>query len=242
MLAVSDLIKTFESGGPAVIHNLNMQIEPGEFAVIMGSSGSGKSSLLYLLSGLDRANAGTIKLQGENLADLDETQLALLRRKQVGFVFQDFNLVGHLSLLENILIAGKLNGGKQIAHRAKELLRLVGIADLADRLPSQVSGGEQQRAAVARALINEPAVLLADEPTGNLSSAVSNDVLDLFERIHQNGQTIVMVTHELKAACRGERVLFMRDGNIPEDFTFTPDTPMEEREIVLFQWLSQRGW
>lgn len=246
MLRVANMKKSFQTDGGAVdvIRDLNLEIEKGEFAVIMGSSGSGKSSLLYLLCGLDQADSGSIKLAGTELDGLNEEQLAVLRRDGVGFVFQDFNLVGHLTLLENILVAGHLGRGdkKDLPQRARQLMALVGIEQLADRLPSRVSGGEQQRCAIARALMNKPPVLMADEPTGNLSSAVSTAVLDLFNRIHKDGQTIVLVTHELKAACRGERVLFMRDGAILDSYRFETNTALIDRELALFKWLSERGW
>jgi len=246
VLSVANMNKSFQTDGGDVdvIRDLNLEIEKGEFAVIMGSSGSGKSSLLYLLCGLDQPNDGSIMLDGTELHGLNEEELAVLRRDGVGFVFQDFNLVGHLTLLENILVAGYLGRGgkKDLPQRARHLMGLVGIENLADRLPSRVSGGEQQRCAIARALINMPPILMADEPTGNLSSAVSTAVLDLFNTIHKEGQTIVLVTHELKAACRGERVLFMRDGAILDNYRFDADTAMIDREIALFQWLSERGW
>jgi len=245
ILNAENLTKTYYTNGVEVpvIKNLNLTVPRGGFTVIMGSSGSGKSSLLYLLSGLDRGT-GSIQLGDQNLEDLNEKELAFMRRKGVGFVFQDFNLVPHLSLLENILIAGYLENRNKadLQKRATELLDLFGIGDLAGRLPAQVSGGEQQRCAVARALINKPHILLADEPTGNLNSSASNSVLSLLNGIHENGQTIVLVTHELKAACRGDRVLFMKDGRIEDSFTFQKNSSLIDRELILFQWLSERGW
>ncbi len=246
ILTAENLVKTFHTDGNEVrvIQNLELDIREGEFAVIMGSSGSGKSSLLYLLSGLDRPCEGSVRLGDTCLDKLDENELARLRRSGIGFVFQDFNLVPHLSLLENILIAGYLfqKNKAMLERRARELLELVEIGHLADRLPTRVSGGEQQRCAVARALINQPRVLLADEPTGNLNSPASENVFDLLNGIHRRGQTIVLVTHELKAACRGDRVLFMRDGRIVDGYAFDPTVAPIDREIALFQWLSERGW
>lgn len=248
VIQANNVCKTFRGGREevAVIRDVSLQIPRGEFAVVMGSSGSGKSSLLYLLSGIDRPSKGEIHLNGVRIDEMDETRLARLRRKAVGFIFQDFNLIPNLSLLENVMIAGLLHekNRREVSRRAKELLELVGIANLADRLPSRTSGGEQQRCAIARALINEPDVLLADEPTGNLNSATGEAVMQIFKKIHQRGQTLVMVTHELKTACSGDRVLFMRDGAISDDFSMAEEggANWDTREKALFDWLSQRGW
>lgn len=231
---------------PPVIRNLDLDIERESFTVIMGNSGSGKSSLLYLLSGLDKPSSGEVFLNGQALSGLNETTCAKLRRDTVGFIFQDFNLIPNLSFLENILVAGYLGSQarKAVRMRAMELLDLVGIAHLAQRLPSHTSGGEQQRCAIARALINKPKVVLADEPTGNLNSANSSSVLDVFATLHSQGQTLIMVTHDLRTACRGDRVLFMRDGQIHDSHVFSKDafTSLAQREAHLFQWLSERGW
>ncbi|CAM2068144.1 ABC transporter ATP-binding protein [Sulfidibacter corallicola] len=226
-----------------VIRGLNMEVNPGEYLVIMGSSGSGKSSLLYLLGGMDTPSSGSVLVGRSAVEGLNEQERARMRRDRIGFVFQDFNLIPHLTILENILVAGYLleKPRKRVIERAHQLMSLVGIEKLANRRPAQTSGGEQQRCAIARALINDPDILLADEPTGSLNAAASSSILELFDTIHRAGQTLVLVTHELSAACRGQRVGYIHHGNL-EEFHFPPDTSLGDREKVLFSWLSQRGW
>jgi putative ABC transport system ATP-binding protein len=247
LLSCQNLSKTYESDGRAVdvIRNVSLEIFPGDFTVLMGSSGSGKSSLLYLLSGLESISSGSISFDGQDITRWSEEQLSLLRRRGMGFVFQAFNLVPNLTLLENILAAGYLTdaGKTDIEQRAKKLLSDMGISDLANRLPAQISGGEQQRAAIARALVNAPKILFADEPTGALNSASGTRVLDQFSALAMDNQTIFMVTHDLKAACRGKRILFLRDGELKGEFRFEAGMDsLEQREESLFSWLSAQGW
>lgn len=250
IISAHNVCKTYHTGSQSsqVLNDLSIDIQAGEFTVIMGSSGSGKSSLLYLLSGLDQPTSGSIELEGQHLPELNETQLAKLRRTAVGFVFQDFNLIPNLTILDNVLIAGFLTkkAPKQVRARALELLEMLEIRDLADRLPSQTSGGEQQRCAIARALINEPKVMVADEPTGNLNSATSDTILNVFSTLHQAGQTLVMVTHDLRTACYGERVLFMRDGQFVDQLNLGSVAgkidQLNNREQILFNWLTEKGW
>lgn len=242
-----NLTKAYESDGikNTVISNLNIKIHEGEFAVIMGSSGSGKSTLLYMLSGLDYSSGGEIWLQDQSIHQKSEKELALLRRKQMGFIFQNANLVPNLTILENILIAGYLNSGDKetIRKRAIGLLKETGLETLSHRLPAQLSGGQQQRAAIVRALINSPKVLMADEPTGNLNSATSKAVLDLLSSFHQKGQTILMVTHDIKSACRGQRILYFRDGGVIDELHFDQlQLSQEEKEKRLSDWLLEKGW
>jgi len=247
LLSCSNLSKSFESDGAPVevIRDVSLEVHPNDFTVLMGSSGSGKSTLLYLLSGLESISNGQIWFEGEEITNHSEKQLSLLRRGGMGFVFQAFNLVPNLTLLENVLAAGYLGPGskREIEERARELLGGMGLADLTNRLPAQVSGGEQQRAATARALINKPRILFADEPTGALNSASGASVLDQFTDLAKQDQTIFMVTHDLKAACRGNRVLFLRDGALHGEFGFDSGmTSYEQREEALFGWLSAQGW
>lgn len=250
-LRARGLAKTYSTDGveAAAIKDLDLDIRHGEYTVIMGSSGSGKSTLLFLLSGLDRPTAGTIDLSGRRIDALGETEMALLRRRGFGFVFQSLNLVSNLSVRENVLAAGYLGSRRReaVRERAAELLAALGIAELAERLPSQISGGQAQRAAMARALVNRPAILVADEPTGALNRASGLALLDCLDKVREGGQTIVMATHDLRGACRGDRVLFLRDGKVGGDLRFS-DTEsrdsrdLERREQLLFDWLSGRGW
>lgn len=238
--------KSFSKGSKSNtgIHNVNMEIKEGEFTIIMGSSGSGKSTLLYVLSGLDRPSSGRIFLNNTPIHKLDENTMTLFRRNHVGFVFQDHNLISELSLKENILIVGYLSkqDRRVVQTRAAMLMKELEIETLADRLPSQVSGGERQRCAIARALINNPKILMADEPTGSLNSAASEKVLSCFKAVHNEGQTILMVTHDPKSACYGDRVLFIKDGQLMDAFTFGTQNDLEERHEALLQWLRSLRW
>lgn len=228
-----------------VINDLELEVKPGEFIIIMGNSGSGKSTLLYLLSGLDEVNEGEILFKGQPIQQKNESEWAFFRRKYMGFIFQQAHLVPNLTVMENILVAGYLSGEnkKTVRARANELLELTGLGDLGRRLPAQLSGGQQQRAALVRALIHTPAILLADEPTGNLNSSSSETVMNLLADFHQRGQTILLVTHELKAACRGDKVLYLRDGKIIDELKFDPSKPSQaQKETSLVNWLSLKGW
>jgi|KBSMisStandDraft_5_1062788.scaffolds.fasta_scaffold00281_12 putative ABC transport system ATP-binding protein len=240
------LVKTYDHDNfqHAIIKSVSITIGIGEFTVIMGNSGSGKSTLLYLLSGLDAPSSGKIWINDIPLHKRSQKELAVLRRKMVGFVFQDNNLIPNLSIRENILVAGYLIQGdrKEIDQYADRLMEELGILSLAKRYPSQVSGGELQRAAIARAMINNPMILLADEPTGSLNSEASEKVLECFSRLNSKGQTIIMVTHDLKSACRGSRILFLKDGTIPVDHFYHIDKNHPGREDKIFTWLKQMGW
>lgn len=255
ILSTKNLSRSFASASQEVrvLQDINLDIEAGDFVCIMGSSGSGKSTLLYLLSGLDKPSQGQIRFKEHAIEGMNETQLARLRRNGFGFVFQNINLVPNLTMEENILIAGFLQSGQRqtvrtaVRQRSGELMRMLKIENLDKRLPSETSGGEQQRAAVARALINQPDILFADEPTGALNFATGQNLLDHFNQLHRQGQTIVMVSHDLKAASRANRVLYMRDGAIIGDFRFGADMQdpclhSGQRDQALFAWLSERGW
>lgn len=227
-----------------VINNLDLTLYKGDFTVIMGSSGSGKSTLLYLLSGLEITTSGEIWLEDKPVHSMDEKLITLLRREYIGFVFQDFNLVPNLTFLENILIPAYLvkNDRKNLQKRAKELMKKVEILELADRLPSEVSGGQQQRCSMARAVINNPRVVMADEPTGNLNSSSSQAVLNILTDLYKDGQSIVMVTHDIRSACRGNRIIFLKDGQIEDDLRFEDALTIEEKEIQLLKWLAKKDW
>jgi ABC-type lipoprotein export system ATPase subunit len=196
------------------VDGVDLTVAPGETVAIMGPSGCGKSTLLYLLGGLDRPTAGEIWLDGQDITRMSERALARLRRDAVGFVFQAFHLMDELTAVENVELPALLAGRSPRAarRRAQELLERVGLANRARFLPTQLSGGQRQRVAVARALVAEPLVVLADEPTGNLDSASTRDVLQLFDRLHQAGQTLVIVTHDVQVAATADRMISMSDG------------------------------
>jgi len=246
IIRTENLFKNYLTGKTEVpvLKDLNLKFYEGEFSVIMGNSGSGKSTLLYLLSGLDGITSGGIWINDEPIHEKTEKSLALFRRKNIGFVFQDHNLIPNLSLLENILVAGYLSTKSRsiIYQRALGLLKELEIDSYADLLPSQVSGGERQRCAIARSLINSPALLFADEPTGNLNSASSIKALECFKNLNTRGQTVIMVTHDLKTACTGDRILFFRDGQVIDTFYFERGEDLTGREAALFSWLKERGW
>ena len=196
--------------------DVSFQVDKGEYAAIMGESGSGKTTLLNILAALDRPTAGTVLLAGRDLTAVREKELAAFRRDNLGFVFQDFNLLDTFSLRDNILLPLVLAGKKypEMKRRLTPLAQTLGIEGLLDKYPYEVSGGQKQRCAVARALITQPQVVLADEPTGALDSRSSDSLLDLFGEINREGQTILMVTHSVKAASHAGRVLFLRDGQV----------------------------
>jgi ABC-type lipoprotein export system ATPase subunit len=196
------------------VDDIDLDIVAGETVAVMGPSGCGKSTLLHLLGGLDRPSGGEVMLNGRRIDNIGEKALARMRRTDVGFVFQAFHLMEELTAVENVEMAALLAGRSPRAarRRAEELLEQVGLADRARFLPSALSGGQRQRVAIARALSNEPLVVLADEPTGNLDSAATVDVLQLFERLHESGQTLVVVTHDARIAATADRLISMRDG------------------------------
>ncbi len=196
------------------VDGVNLDVAPGETVAVMGPSGCGKSTLLYLLGGLDRSTAGEIWLAGQNMSRMSERRLARLRRDAIGFVFQAFHLMDELTAVENVELPALLAGRSPRAarKRATGLLEQVGLADRAKFLPTALSGGQRQRVAIARALVSDPVVVLADEPTGNLDSQATLDVLRLFDNLHQAGQTLVIVTHDSRVAATADRMISMRDG------------------------------
>jgi putative ABC transport system ATP-binding protein len=215
---------------------VNLVVEQGEFVAVMGPSGSGKSTLLHLLGGLDAPTEGEVTLAGHHLSLMKDSEATVLRRRQVGFVFQFFNLMPTLSAEENIALPLQIDGRKvpDYQQRIDELLALVGLVERRHHRPDQLSGGEQQRVAVARALVTEPAIVLADEPTGNLDSQAGDEVLRLLRRAHdERGQTIVLVTHDPQAASYAERIVFLKDGRITGETHLAPGGSMVERSAEL---------
>jgi len=224
--------KTYHTGEVDVraVRGVNLTIERGEFVAIMGASGSGKSTLMNIIGCLDRASGGTYRLDGVDVSSLDRNELADIRNKKIGFVFQSFNLLSRTNATENVELP-MLYSHRRIAsgtarERALRALETVGLADRGDHHPSQLSGGQQQRVAIARALVNQPALLLADEPTGNLDSRTSVEVMGLLQRLNDEGITIVMVTHELDIASYCRRNVVMRDGLV------LTDKPVEKRLVA----------
>jgi putative ABC transport system ATP-binding protein len=228
VLSARGLRKEYGKGTALVraVHEVSVDIAAGEAVAIVGASGCGKSTLLYLLGGLERPTAGTVQLGGHALEQMAEVELARLRRSDLGFVFQAFHLVDELTAAENVELPSLLGGAspRRARERATELLEQVGLADRGRHLPSELSGGERQRVAIARALANEPTVVMADEPTGNLDSAATTDVLRLFERLHANGQALVLVTHDERVAATADRLITMRDGAFVDETTLTDGT------------------
>jgi putative ABC transport system ATP-binding protein len=225
VLSARGLLKEYGSGAARVraVRGVDLDVAAGESVAIIGPSGCGKSTLLYLLGGLERPTAGSLRLVDRRLEQMGEAQLARLRRHTLGFVFQAFHLVDELTATENVELPLLLAGVSphQARKRATELLRSVGLADRARHLPSALSGGQRQRVAIARALANQPAVVLADEPTGNLDSEATTEVLRLFEQLRADGQTLVLVTHDERIAATADRLLTMRDGVLVDETRLT---------------------
>jgi putative ABC transport system ATP-binding protein len=225
VLRAKGLVKTYRSGGvdaPA-LRGVDLAVEPGELVAVMGPSGCGKSTLLHLLGGLDRPTAGTVHLSGRRVDALSEARWAVLRRREIGFVFQFFNLISNLTVADNVELPGLLAGlsAGEARHRREELLTSLGLAGKAGAVPADLSGGQQQRVALARALVNRPRVLLADEPTGNLDSTASQEVVSLLRERNADGQTIVLVTHDARVASAGDRIVHLRDGLVADETRLT---------------------
>ena len=248
VLTTNKLCKTFSSGGVQqhVLKNLDMNIYEGDFTIIMGPSGAGKSTLLYALSGVDKPTLGSIRFLGREISGLSNDQLAVFRRDNCGFVFQQTFLLDNMSILDNILVCGLLasKNRKDIKNRAKELLQRLNLSETTWRkFPSQVSGGEGQRAGIARALINNPKIVFADEPTGSLNSAYGEAVLDALIEINEKGQSVVMVTHDIRSALRGNRILYICDGVISGECTLEKyESGDVERQNKLKLFLTEMGW
>lgn len=249
ILSAKGLCKSFAHNGSQIhiLSHVDVDLYEGDFTVIMGASGSGKSTLLYALSGMDRATAGQVIYNGADLSAMNERKLTKLRHTDFGFIFQQMHLVSNLTLFENVAVSGYLNKNKsaaEVKERVEILLAQMGISHIKTHLPSQVSGGEQQRCAIARAVINTPKLLFADEPTGALNRSNTLEVLNLITELNQSGQSILMVTHDIQAALRADRILYIEDGKIIGELTLPPYVQSEKksREIQVNTWLSSMEW
>ena len=232
VIDIQGITKTYVNGklSVPVLHGIDLQVNKGEFVSIMGPSGSGKSTFMNILGCLDRPTTGSYRLNGDEVATLSDDELAFVRNKQIGFVFQSFNLLTKLTALENVALPMIYAGmdKKSRNERAAALLSSVGLGDRMDHLPSELSGGQRQRVAIARALANNPAIIMADEPTGNLDSKSTIDVMNIFRGLYDEGRTIILVTHEPEIATYASRNVVLRDGLIVEDSKNLKMTPVQE--------------
>ena len=251
ILEVRDLCKTYivNKRQNNVLKNVNFTVSEGEMVAIMGPSGSGKSTLLYAVSGMDSITAGEVNFCGKNIAKMGEKELANLRLDEMGFIFQQMYMLKNLTILDNIIlpaVQSKKNNEtrKETVARGEELMRKLGIIDIADNDINEVSGGQLQRACICRSMINKPKVLFADEPTGALNRTSSNEVMEELVKLNQEGTTIMMVTHDAKVAAKCSRVLYIVDGNIKGEYISPKDSEIKEkdRERLLNNWLMELGW
>ena len=238
LVRVSELKKNYRTGDVnfEALRGISLEIAAGDFVAVMGQSGSGKSTLMHIIGGLDQSTSGWVQVGEHRLDQMNQTDLSVFRRDQVGFVFQFFNLVENLNVQANVELPALLSNGKsrkEIRRHSTELLERLGIADQAHKHPWELSGGQQQRVAIVRAFINSPKLLLADEPTGNLDTSSGNEVLDILVEFNQQGQTILMVTHSAAAAARAGYVLFIRDGLLVERMTGGNEKTIAQRLVEL---------
>jgi putative ABC transport system ATP-binding protein len=247
ILDVQNLCKSFE--GAQVLNDISFKVDEGEFIAIMGQSGSGKSTLLYSISGMDRPTSGNVLFCGQDISKFNDDKISEVRLKQMGFIFQHSYLLKNLSIRDNIVLPGFKSGKlprEQVNRSANALMVKTGIENVADHDIKKVSGGQLQRAAICRALINEPDILFGDEPTGALNSSTTREVMDIINRINAEGTTIIIVTHDAKVAARASRVIFLMDGNIHDELTLGKyDTHEQEkslREKRLSDWLEKLGF
>lgn len=235
LIRLEDMAKVYDTGVLKVLglRRINLTIRRGEFVAIMGQSGSGKSTLMNILGCLDRPSLGHYYLDGVDVAGMEPDELSLIRNKKIGFVFQSFNLISRMSALKNVELPMTYarRGKRQREQRAEELLKRVGLGKRVHHLPNELSGGQRQRVAIARALANDPPLLLADEPTGNLDTAASVEIMELFARLHAEGTTVVVVTHEEDVAAFTERIIRFRDGQVISDKANTPHEPEVYKQV-----------
>ena len=249
LLSAKDISKSFAKTAEAspVLNHVTVDIYKDDFTIIMGPSGAGKTTLLYTLSGMDRVSSGKVVYKGKVISRFKEKQMAEIRSHEFGFVFQQTHLVSNLTLYENVVVAGYLRKDRpaeETERRAESLLEQMNVNEAKNRMPSEVSGGEAQRAAIARAMIHEPGIVFADEPTGALNRQNTGEVLNLLTSLNKKGQSILMVTHDLRAAIRGTRLLYLEDGNILDELEL-PAYNLEderERESTVNGWLASFQW
>ena len=249
ILCGKEISKTYMQSGKEskILTNMDVEIYEGDFTVIMGSSGAGKSTLLYALSSMDTITVGSVIFKGQEISSFSEKKMAQLRAKEFGFIFQQTHLVSNLTLFENVAVAGyatKAGSVKEIREKADMLLSKMHAGDAKDRYPQQVSGGEAQRAAIARAMIGNPGLLFADEPTGALNKANSQEVMKLLMELNHDGQSILMVTHDVRAALCGNRILYLEDGKVLDELNLVPygQDDLKKRENKVLDWLPGIGW
>jgi putative ABC transport system ATP-binding protein len=238
IISAANLTKVYGSGDTAVraLDNVSLQVEPGEFVAVMGPSGCGKSTLLHLLGGLDRPTSGSVMIDGHNLSDLSDARLTELRRHKLGFIFQFFNLIPVLNAVENAALPVTLDGVKlgEAKARAIEWLNRFGLSDRLDHRPDQLSGGQQQRVAVARALVADPALILADEPTGNLDTRASEEIAALLRQVANDyGRAVVVVTHDPRIAAHADRIIFLKDGAVVDQTVLEPQNSQNGRNAEM---------
>lgn len=248
VIKVNKLCKSFVTGkiSSNVIKNLELEIYEGDFTVIMGSSGSGKSTLLYNISGMDMPTSGKVEILGKDINLIKEKDMSAIRKRDISFIFQSINLLPDITLFENIAYCGygTNKNKKEVNEKTLKLLRSFGLEDDGDKYPSEVSGGMQQRVAIARAIITEPKILFGDEPTGALNSTNREEVLDILTNLNDKGQTLIIVTHDIKVAVRASRLIYLNDGRIDGELNLErfPQKDYKKRESLIFEFLDERGW
>lgn len=249
VLEVKDLCKTYivNKQQNNVLRNVNFSVASGEMTAIMGPSGSGKSTLLYTVSGMDKMTAGEVFFCGKNMSTMQEKELAEIRLEDMGFIFQQMYMMKNLSVLDNILLpavksAKKKESNKEIEQRGRELMKCLGIAEIAENDINEVSGGQLQRACICRSMINNPKIIFADEPTGSLNRTSSEEVMENLTGLNENGTTILIVTHDVKIAAQCRKVLFIVDGNIKGEYHIDDEKNIHDRERSLNHWLMEMGW
>ncbi len=249
LIKAEGVCKSFASNGRQnhVLDSVDTNIYEGDFTVIMGPSGAGKSTLLYALSAMDSLTGGKVYYKGQEISGLKEQRMSTIRATEFGFVFQQTHLISNLTLFENVAVTGYLNPKKtvaQVQERSLVLLKQMDVDKAKDRYPSQVSGGEAQRTAIARAMINEPGIIFADEPTGALNKRNTTEVLDIMTELNAKGQSILMVTHDIRAAIRANRILYLEDGKIIDEMSLMPFQidSARNREAEVNAWLTSMEW